>query len=58
MDTLQNKWSSLYDVSSIMTAIVSLLNDPNPDSPANKEAAVLFTNDRKEYEKRVREIVE
>jgi ubiquitin-conjugating enzyme E2 A len=34
------------------------LSDPNPNSPANAEAAKLFVDDRKEYNRRVKEIVE
>ncbi|KAF1781056.1 Ubiquitin-conjugating enzyme/RWD-like [Phytophthora cactorum] len=32
--------------------------DPNPNSPANSEAARLFQENRREYNRRVREIVE
>lgn len=30
-----DKWSPIYTVDSILTSILSLLEDPNPDSPAN-----------------------
>eukprot|EP00003_Mantamonas_plastica_P010876 TRINITY_DN20409_c0_g1_i1.p1 TRINITY_DN20409_c0_g1~~TRINITY_DN20409_c0_g1_i1.p1 ORF type:complete len:175 (-),score=50.75 TRINITY_DN20409_c0_g1_i1:17-502(-) len=56
LDILQDKWSPIYDVSSILTSIQSLLTDPNPDSPANPEAAELFNNDLKAYKKEVRKI--
>lgn len=36
----------------------SLLNDPNTSSPANVEASNLYKDNRREYTKRVREIVE
>jgi len=36
----------------------SLLSDPNTDSPANPGAAAMYKNDRKEYKKRVRKMVE
>lgn len=55
---LQNKWSHMIDIVSLLTSIRSLLSDPNPDSPANQEAAKLFVNNRGEYERRVKEIVE
>lgn len=58
LDILNNQWSPIYDVSSILTSIQSLLTDPNPNSPANTEASRLYTENRKVYEKRVREIVE
>ena len=43
---LQNNWSPIYDVSAILTSIQSLLCDPNPGSPANSEAARLYTECR------------
>ncbi|KAK7411466.1 hypothetical protein VNO78_02899 [Psophocarpus tetragonolobus] len=58
LDILQNKWSPIYEVSAILTSIQSLLCDPNPDSPANSEAARMFTESRREYNRRLREIVE
>uniref|UniRef100_A0A8C5KKP6 UBC core domain-containing protein n=1 Tax=Jaculus jaculus TaxID=51337 RepID=A0A8C5KKP6_JACJA len=38
LDILQNHWSPTYDVSSILTSIQSLLDEPNPNSPANSQA--------------------
>lgn len=58
LDILQNRWSPSYDVAAILTSIQSLLHDPNPSSPANVEAARLFRENRKEYERRVKETVE
>lgn len=58
LDILQNQWSPIYDVSAILTSIQSLLCDPNPNSPANSEAAKLFSEDKREYNRKVKEIVE
>lgn len=58
LDILQNQWSPIYDVSAILTSIQSLLCDPNPNSPANSEAAKLFSEDKREYNRRVKEVVE
>lgn len=59
LDILQvGKWTSKMTIESALLSIQSLLNDPNPDSPANKEAAKLFKTDKAEYEKKVRECVE
>jgi ubiquitin-conjugating enzyme E2 A len=58
LDILQNRWSPTYDVAAILTSIQSLLHDPNPNSPANAEAANLFRENRKEYNRRVKEVVE
>ena len=53
LDILKDMWSPIYDVSSILLSIQSLLDNPNQNSPANNEAAVLYRDDRKEYNKRV-----
>eukprot|EP00299_Pterocystis_sp_00344_P003482 c14240_g1_i1.p1 GENE.c14240_g1_i1~~c14240_g1_i1.p1 ORF type:complete len:165 (+),score=19.28 c14240_g1_i1:69-497(+) len=58
LDILQNQWSPIYDIAAILTSIQSLLCDPNPASPANSEAAKLYQENRREYERRVREVVE
>ena len=36
----------------------SLLHDPNPNSPANNEAAQLYRENRREYEKKVATVVQ
>ncbi|KAK2962521.1 putative Ubiquitin-conjugating enzyme E2 2 [Blattamonas nauphoetae] len=58
LDILQNQWSPIYDISAILTSIQSLLTDPNPNSPANSEAARLYTQNRREYDRKVKEVVE
>lgn len=39
-------------------SLQSLLDEPNPNSPANSLAAQLYQENRREYEKRVAAIVE
>ena len=58
LDILQSQWSPIYDIGAILTSIQSLLSDPNPASPANGEASQIFENDRREYNRRVKEVVE
>ena len=58
LDILQNQWSPIYDISAILTSVQSLLCDPNPASPANSEASRLYSENRREYNRRVREVVE
>ena len=48
----------MYDVSNILVSIQSLLNDPNSKSPANADAAKLYEEDRAEYYRRVRQVIE
>ena len=54
LDILQNRWSPTYDVSAILTSIQSLLDEPNPDDPANSVAAQLYLENRREYKKKSR----
>ena len=78
LDIIKDKWSPVNTVSMILTSIQvvsfrfsdvqSLLNDPNPNSPANSEAASvvvvsfpdsqLYVNNIREYKRRVRECAE
>ena len=58
LDILQNQWSPIYDIAAILTSIQSLLTDPNPNSPANVEAAKLYQENRREYDRKVMEVVE
>ena len=58
IDILQpDGWASTQTVRTIMLSIISLLCDPNPDSPANREAAELYMKDKEEYNKRVIESI-
>ncbi|VWU52330.1 ubiquitin-conjugating enzyme, putative [Hepatocystis sp. ex Piliocolobus tephrosceles] len=57
IDILQKQWSPIYDIAAILTSIQSLLSDPNPKSPANQEAALLFVENRIEYNRRIKNCV-
>ncbi|KAH0572342.1 Ubiquitin-conjugating enzyme E2 [Spironucleus salmonicida] len=50
-------WSPSYSIRSLLIQIQSLLCDPNPDDPANPEAAQTYVCDRHMYEMKVRERV-
>ncbi|KAJ1697145.1 hypothetical protein LUZ63_005657 [Rhynchospora breviuscula] len=52
LDILKDKWSSAYDMRTILLSIQSLLGDPNNDSPLNTEAAALWS-DPEEFRKMV-----
>lgn len=41
----------------ILLGVQDLLNDPNPESPAQAEAYNMYKRDRAQYERRVRQIV-
>jgi ubiquitin-conjugating enzyme E2 A len=46
MDIIQDQWSPIHNICTILTSIQSLLTDPNCASPANPDAANLYQNDR------------
>ena len=57
VDILQSEWSPTQNVSTILLSIMSLLADPNPASPANREAAELYIKDKNAYNIKVRELI-
>ena len=58
LDILQNRWSPVYNIETVLISIQSLLDAPNPNSPANGHAARLFRENKREYGARVRQTVE
>ncbi|ORX53961.1 SUMO-conjugating enzyme ubc9 [Hesseltinella vesiculosa] len=48
-------WKPAITVKQILTGIQDLLNDPNPESPAQSDAYMLFKKNKKEYERRILE---
>ncbi|KAE8801038.1 ubiquitin-conjugating enzyme E2 20-like [Hordeum vulgare] len=51
----KDKWSSAYDVRTILLSIQSLLGEPNNDSPLNTQAAALWAN-QEEFRKMVEKL--
>ena len=58
LDLLQDQWSPCHNICTLLTSIQSLLTDPNCTSPANPEAAQLYTKDRPAFNKKVRKIAQ
>ena len=67
VDTLQKEWTPVYTIAALLQSIRSLLNEPNPESPANTVASNMYKAYMKakeegskndEYVKKVRECVE
>lgn len=50
-------WKPAITVKQIALGVQDLLDNPNPESPAQAEAYNLFKKDRTEYERRVRRVV-
>ena len=57
VDILQSGWSPAMNVEKVLYSIRSLLMDPNPNSPANREAAILFSNNYDDYCSKVKSFI-
>lgn len=54
IDILQDQWSEAMSIEQVLLSIRSLLSEPNANSPANIEAALLYKEHRNEFHQRVR----
>jgi ubiquitin-protein ligase len=53
LDILKDKWTPVYTLRTILTSIISLLSDPNPDSPLNSTAADEYRKSLKSEEGKI-----
>lgn len=53
-ETADERWRPILGVESILVSVISLLVDPNLESPANMDAAVLYKNEPEAWKKKVR----
>ncbi|KAF8821218.1 ubiquitin-conjugating enzyme subfamily protein [Cardiosporidium cionae] len=53
----EERWRPILGVDSILHSVISLLGEPNVESPANVDAAVQYKNNFSEYKKKVRALV-
>ena len=56
-ETAEERWRPVLGVEQILVSVVSMLNEPNCDSPANIDASVQFRDHNEEYKKKVRQLV-
>jgi len=52
----EERWRPILGVEAILISVISMLNDPNIDSPANLDASVQFRDDPEAYKKQVRKL--
>lgn len=55
IDILKTQWSPALTIDKVLLSIVSLLMDPNPKDPLNREAAEKYVADNNEYNRIARE---
>jgi len=56
-ESADERWRPILGVEQILISVISMLSDPNDESPANLDAAVMWRNDRPGFKKKVRQIV-
>ena len=53
----EERWRPVLGVEQILVSVISMLRDPNCDSPANIDAGVMLRKKPEEYKKKVRQLV-
>eukprot|EP00471_Norrisiella_sphaerica_P003856 CAMPEP_0184480406 /NCGR_PEP_ID=MMETSP0113_2-20130426/1919_1 /TAXON_ID=91329 /ORGANISM="Norrisiella sphaerica, Strain BC52" /LENGTH=170 /DNA_ID=CAMNT_0026858871 /DNA_START=98 /DNA_END=610 /DNA_ORIENTATION=+ len=56
-EKMSEKWRPILGVEAILLSVVSLLSDPNLESPANIDASVQLKKKPDDYKKKVRKLV-
>lgn len=57
-ETADERWRPILGVESVILSVISMLNDPNIESPANIDAAVEFRDDFATYKKKVKKLTQ
>ena len=57
-ETADERWRPILGVESILISVISMLNDPNIDSPANIDAAKEFKEDYASFKKKVKKLTQ
>merc|ERR1719479_68526 len=56
-ERMDEKWRPILSIEAVLISVLSMLSDPNFDSPANVDASVEWKKDPKGYKKRIRKLV-
>ena len=57
-ETADERWRPILGVEAVIVSVMSMLNDPNIESPANISASVEFRDNGKEYNRKVRRLAQ
>mmetsp|Transcript_8812 Transcript_8812/g.7787 ORF Transcript_8812/g.7787 Transcript_8812/m.7787 type:complete len:172 (+) Transcript_8812:19-534(+) len=57
-ETADERWRPILGVESIILSVISMLSDPNLDSPAHIDAAKHFKEDRAGFNKKVKKLTQ
>ena len=56
-ESAAERWSPVQTPETVLLSVISMLGEPNDESPANIEAGKLWRSDKREYKRRVRKCV-
>lgn len=57
-ESAEERWRPILGVEAILVSVLSMLNDPNIESPANLDAGIMFRDNRTEYNRIVRRLAQ
>ncbi len=55
-ESADERWRPILGPEKVLVSVMSMLNDPNIDSPANLDASLEFRDDTENYKKKVRKL--
>jgi ubiquitin-conjugating enzyme E2 G1 len=56
-EKMSEKWRPILGVEAVLVSVLSMLSDPNFDSPANVDASIELKNNPKAFKQRIRKLV-
>ena len=57
-ETADERWRPIFGIESILLSVISMLSDPNLDSPANIDAAKHLKEDQAAFNKKVKKLTQ
>uniref|UniRef100_A0A6V1TYK4 UBC core domain-containing protein n=1 Tax=Heterosigma akashiwo TaxID=2829 RepID=A0A6V1TYK4_HETAK len=54
LNILREDWKPVLDINAVIYGLIYLFYEPNPEDPLNREAAELYRNDARQFERVVR----
>lgn len=57
-ETADERWRPILGVEAVLLSVISMMNDPNINSPANIDASVQYRDNRDTYNQKVRRLAQ
>jgi ubiquitin-conjugating enzyme E2 G1 len=57
-ETADERWRPILGIEAVIVSVMSMLGDPNVESPANIDASVEFRDNIKDYNRKVRRLAQ